>query len=194
MDCAARNITLCQAAELARDRSRWRSTVDQSGCWSTGTIRRCRQSSKSIKPFLADTDARLGVCGRSLTLELRSALWSLWSSSVAALTSSFLAAMCSAGRRTLLRRSFSSRTATTRSWPCCRATASGVNPSYRPTNSHDLSSPRLIIDLSWCYKTVYGIVNQPLDNFFIRSQCTYTRDTNINCINVTHFLKNVGHF
>jgi hypothetical protein len=45
------------------------------------------------------------------------------------LVSSFLAAMCSAGRRTLPLVSFSSNTATTLSWPCCSATARGVNPS-----------------------------------------------------------------
>jgi len=49
---------------------------------------------------------------------------------VAALTSSFLAAMCKAGRRTLPLESFSSSIATTRSCPCCRATANGVNPSW----------------------------------------------------------------
>ena len=47
----------------------------------------------------------------------------------AALQSSFLAAMCRAGSRTFPRVSFSRRTATTLSCPCCKATASGVNPS-----------------------------------------------------------------
>lgn len=52
-----------------------------------------------------------------------------WRSSVAALQSSFLAAICKAGSRTFPLVSFSNRTATTLSCPCCIATASGVNPS-----------------------------------------------------------------
>ena len=69
-----------------------------------------------------------------LTLEVLSTLWSFSRSSFAALTSSFLAAMWSAGRWTFPPESFSRRTATTLSWPCCRATASGVNPSWKGTH------------------------------------------------------------
>lgn len=63
---------------------------------------------------------------------------------VAALVSSFFAAMCRAGSRTLPRVSFSRRMATTRSWPCWRATASGVNPSCKG-NLHE----RSLEGLSW---------------------------------------------
>lgn len=66
-----------------------------------------------------------------LTLEVLSTLWSFSRSSLAALTSSFLAAMWRAGRWTFPPESFSRRTATTLSWPCCRETANGVNPSWK---------------------------------------------------------------
>lgn len=49
--------------------------------------------------------------------------------SAADLTSSFLAVTWRAGSLTLPLVSFSRRTLTTRSCPCCRATARGVNPS-----------------------------------------------------------------
>lgn len=49
--------------------------------------------------------------------------------SVAAFISSFLAAICKAGKRTFPLVSFSSNNATTRSCPCCKATANGVKPS-----------------------------------------------------------------
>lgn len=65
------------------------------------------------------------------TLDVTSGLWSLWRSRVAALQSSFLAAMWSAGSRTRPLVSFSSSTATTLSWPCCNATANGVKPSCK---------------------------------------------------------------
>ena len=37
-DCAARDITLCQAAELARNQSNWMSIVHQSDCWRAETM------------------------------------------------------------------------------------------------------------------------------------------------------------
>lgn len=49
--------------------------------------------------------------------------------SAADLTSSFLAVTWRAGNLTLPLVSFSRRTLTTRSCPCCKATARGVNPS-----------------------------------------------------------------
>lgn len=52
-------------------------------------------------------------------------------SNSAALQSSFLAAMCKAGSRTFPFESFSRRTLTTLSWPCCIATARGVKPSWK---------------------------------------------------------------
>lgn len=59
---------------------------------------------------------------------------SFCSSRAADLTSSFLAAIWRAGRRTFPFVSCSSSTLTTRSCPCCRATARGVNPSYKQSN------------------------------------------------------------
>ena len=52
-------------------------------------------------------------------------------SRLADLVSSFLAAMCRAGNLTLPLESCSSSTDTTLSCPCCKATAKGVNPSYK---------------------------------------------------------------
>ena len=66
-----------------------------------------------------------------LTLDVLSTLCSFNRRRVAAFTSSFLAAMWSAGRRTRPRVSFSNSTATTLSWPCWRATARGVKPSCK---------------------------------------------------------------
>ncbi len=59
----------------------------------------------------------------------KSMFGSLFKRRAAAFTSFFLAAMCKAGKRILPRESFSNRMATTFSWPCCNATANGVNPS-----------------------------------------------------------------
>ena len=56
---------------------------------------------------------------------------SLFSSSLAALTSSFLAAMCRAGSFILLPCPYSRRTVTALSLRCCNATANGVYPSYK---------------------------------------------------------------
>lgn len=67
----------------------------------------------------------------SLTLDWTSALWSFWSSSAADLVSSLRAAMCRAGRRTLPLVSCSNSRETTELWPCWRAMASGVKPSWR---------------------------------------------------------------
>lgn len=69
----------------------------------------------------------------SLTLDWTSALWSFWSSSAADFVSSLRAAMCRAGRRTLPLVSCSSSRETTELWPCWRAMASGVKPSWRST-------------------------------------------------------------
>lgn len=69
-----------------------------------------------------------------VTLDCTSALWSFCSSSAADLVSSFLAAMCSAGSRTLPLVSFSSRMATAWLCPCCSATARGVKPSWGAGN------------------------------------------------------------
>lgn len=65
------------------------------------------------------------------TLDWTSALWSFWRSSAADFVSSFRAAMCRAGRRTLPLVSFSRSMETTWLWPCWRAMASGVKPSWR---------------------------------------------------------------
>lgn len=66
------------------------------------------------------------------TFVFRSTLFcSFCSRRAADLVSSFFAAMCKAGSRTLPFVSCSRSTATTRSWPCCRATARGVNPSCK---------------------------------------------------------------
>lgn len=67
----------------------------------------------------------------SLTLDWTSALWSFWSSSAADFVSSLRAAMCRAGRRTLPLVSCSNSRETTELWPCWRAMASGVKPSWR---------------------------------------------------------------
>lgn len=64
------------------------------------------------------------------TFDWTSALWSFWSSSAADLVSSLRAAMCRAGRRTFPLVSFSSKTDTTWLWPCWRAMARGVKPSW----------------------------------------------------------------
>lgn len=71
----------------------------------------------------------LNIC--FLTLDWTSALWSFWSSKAADLVSSLRAAMWSAGRRTLPFVSCSSSRETTWLWPCCRAMARGVKPSYK---------------------------------------------------------------
>ena len=89
-----------------------------------------------------------------LTLDELSALCSFCSRRVAALTSSFLAAMCSAGSRTLPRESFSRSTATTRSCPCCRATASGVKPSYKGQWEGEHMMAQLI-----CHSVQYDIAD-----------------------------------
>lgn len=65
------------------------------------------------------------------TLDWTSALWSFWRSRAADLVSSFRAAMCKAGRRTLPLVSFSRRMETTWLWPCWRAMARGVKPSWK---------------------------------------------------------------
>lgn len=67
----------------------------------------------------------------SLTFDWTSALWSFWSSSAADFVSSLRAAMCRAGRRTLPLVSCSNSRETTELWPCWRAMASGVKPSWR---------------------------------------------------------------
>lgn len=72
---------------------------------------------------------RVGYGSLEQTLDSTSALWSFCRRRAAALVSSFRAAMCSAGRRTFPFVSFSSSSETTWSWPCCSATARGVNPS-----------------------------------------------------------------
>lgn len=66
----------------------------------------------------------------TFTLDWTSALWSFWSRSAADLVSSFRAAICNAGNRTLPLVSFSRRMATAWLCPCCSATARGVKPSY----------------------------------------------------------------
>lgn len=82
-----------------------------------------------------------GVKGWSdlgLTFDSTSALLSFCRSRAAAFVSSFRAAIWRAGRRTFPFVSFSSRSDTTWSWPCCRATASGVKPSCE---QKDVSKP-----------------------------------------------------
>lgn len=60
------------------------------------------------------------ICnGVNMDFEVTSGFPELWSSNAAALQSSFFAAMCKAGRRTLPLTSFSSKIATTLSCPCC---------------------------------------------------------------------------
>jgi len=79
--------------------------------------------SRSSVSMVAEVNIH-GLYIEALDIEL-----STCSRRAAALQSSFLAAMCKAGSRTLPRVSFSRSTATTLSWPCCIATARGVNPS-----------------------------------------------------------------
>lgn len=73
----------------------------------------------------------------SLTLDWTSALWSFWSSSAADFVSSLRAAMCRAGRRTLPLVSCSNSRETTELWPCWRAMASGVKPSWMSSEEED---------------------------------------------------------
>lgn len=67
------------------------------------------------------------------TLLRTSGLGSFCSSTAAVRVSSLRAAMWRAGRRTFPLVPKLMRRATTFSWPCCRATASGVKPSWHAT-------------------------------------------------------------
>lgn len=81
-----------------------------------------------------------GLAPPWLTFDSTSALLSFCSSRAAAFVSSFRAAIWRAGRRTFPLVSFSSRSETTWSWPCCKATASGVKPSCEGVDGSRLIS------------------------------------------------------
>lgn len=81
-----------------------------------------------------------GLVPPCLTFDSTSALLSFCSSRAAAFVSSFRAAIWRAGRRTFPLVSFSSKSETTWSWPCCKATASGVKPSCKEVNGSRLIS------------------------------------------------------
>lgn len=73
----------------------------------------------------------------ALTLESTSGLGSFCRSTAAVRVSSLRAAMCRAGRRTFPLVPKLMRCATTFSWPCCRATARGVKPSWTEERRKD---------------------------------------------------------
>lgn len=76
-------------------------------------------------------------------------------SKVAALQSSFLAAIWRAGRRTLPLVSFSKSTATTFSCSCCIATAKGVNPSWNRHHHHTTLGKYHLFYSMWINGTRY---------------------------------------